>query len=135
MILFPEPVMAGNGKLVIFIPGTMVTGIGNIPSRHLYILRIYPFREWESGMCGHPPLRVGRHEHAPHTGVSPPSTTAQRDKLERQSKMTVEEYREKINPCYGCGCYDADMGCTMPSGDLLYACSLHEKEEKEKTDD
>ncbi len=30
-----------------FIPVTMVAGVGNIPSRHLYILRIYPFRERE----------------------------------------------------------------------------------------
>lgn len=38
--------------------------------------------------------------------------------------MTVEEYRRKINPCYGCGCWDEDMGCTMPPQDKCYACPL-----------
>lgn len=38
-------------------------------------------------MCGHPPLRVGRYEHAPHTGVSPPSTIA-RDRMEQKMMMT-----------------------------------------------
>ncbi len=31
-----------------------------------------------------------------------------------------------LNPCLAinCGCYDSDMGCTMPSIDKSYACSL-----------
>ena len=35
-------------------------------------------------------------------------------------------YKEKINPCYecGCDCYDPDMGCEMPSIDRWYACQL-----------
>lgn len=44
--------------------------------------------------------------------------------------MTEKEYREKVNPCYGCGCWDEDMGCTMPAVDKCYACSL-EDEKKE----
>lgn len=32
------------------------------------------------------------------------------------------------NPCLGCDCYDPDMGCTMPSLDLDYACSLYASE-------
>lgn len=31
--------------------------------------------------------------------------------------MTTDEYRENINPCYGCDCWDEDMGCSMPSAD------------------
>lgn len=46
--------------------------------------------------------------------------------------MTREEYIRKINPCYGCGCYDEDMGCTMPSIDREYACPL--KNENEETE-
>ncbi|MDO4318300.1 MAG: hypothetical protein Q4C48_08870 [Lachnospiraceae bacterium] len=49
--------------------------------------------------------------------------------------MTEEEYREKVNPCYGCGCYDEDMGCSMPSCDRIYACSVYatpDDEEDEK---
>lgn len=46
--------------------------------------------------------------------------------------MTREEYIQKINPCYGCDCYDEDMGCTMPSIDRKYACPLEkDKEEME----
>ena len=30
----------------------------------------------------------------------------------------------ETNPCFGCGCYDPDMGCTMPSVDKCYACPL-----------
>lgn len=33
--------------------------------------------------------------------------------------------REK-NPCLGCDCYDPDMGCSMPSIDLWYACSIYD---------
>lgn len=36
------------------------------------------------------------------------------------------------NPCFNCDCYDPDMGCTMPSVDRSYACSL-EEEKKEPT--
>lgn len=47
--------------------------------------------------------------------------------------MATEEYRREVNPCYecGCDCYDADMGCTMPSIDKSYACPL----ENDKGDD
>lgn len=45
--------------------------------------------------------------------------------------MTDEEYREKVNPCWGCGCYDPDMGCSMPSLDLDYACPLYSGEGEE----
>lgn len=38
--------------------------------------------------------------------------------------MTIEEYREKVNPCYGRACYDPDLGCMMPAEDLWYACPL-----------
>lgn len=38
--------------------------------------------------------------------------------------MTGEEYKREINPCYGCGCWDEDMGCIMPSIDKSYACPL-----------
>lgn len=33
--------------------------------------------------------------------------------------------REK-NPCLGCGCYDSDVGCTMPSHDKWYACPIYD---------
>lgn len=45
--------------------------------------------------------------------------------------MTIEEYKQKVNPCYGCGCWDEDLGCMMPSLDRRYACPL----ETEKEDD
>lgn len=41
--------------------------------------------------------------------------------------MTLKEYREKINPCYGCGSYDEDLGCTMPGADMPYACPVMEE--------
>lgn len=28
------------------------------------------------------------------------------------------------NPCFGCGFYDSDMGCTCSSLDIWYACPL-----------
>lgn len=34
------------------------------------------------------------------------------------------------NPCINCGCYDEDMGCTMPSVDKIYACPLETKKTK-----
>lgn len=34
------------------------------------------------------------------------------------------------NPCLGCGCYDPDMGCSMPDLDKWYACSLEANEEE-----
>lgn len=43
--------------------------------------------------------------------------------------MTIEEYREKINPCYGYDCWDEDMGCMMPSMDKCYACPLGTEKE------
>lgn len=45
--------------------------------------------------------------------------------------MTAEEYREKINPCYGCDCWDEDMGCLMAGVDRTYACPLEDGKEKE----
>jgi hypothetical protein len=48
--------------------------------------------------------------------------------------MELEEYRKKVNPCYGCGCYDEDMGCTMPCINQQYGCPL-EKEEEENAND
>ena len=33
------------------------------------------------------------------------------------------EHDNEKDPCLTCGCYDQDMGCTMPSVDKLYACS------------
>lgn len=45
--------------------------------------------------------------------------------------MTKEEYREKVNPCYGRGCWDADMGCTMPAPDRQYACPIREEAKHE----
>lgn len=49
--------------------------------------------------------------------------------------MTLKEYREKINPCYGYGCYDEDFGCTIPGGDTSYACPLNTDYEMEYTND
>jgi|GEM_PF-5257790 hypothetical protein len=40
--------------------------------------------------------------------------------------MTREEYKEKVNPCYGCDCWDSDMGCTMLDTDRDYACVLED---------
>ena len=48
--------------------------------------------------------------------------------------MTLEEYRQKINSCYGCGCWDEDMGCMMPSADQMYACSLRTEEKGDEND-
>lgn len=31
---------------------------------------------------------------------------------------------QNINECLTCDCYDPDMGCTMPSKDMDYACPL-----------
>lgn len=30
-----------------------------------------------------------------------------------------------MNECLKCDCYDEDVGCTMPSIDKWYACSLY----------
>lgn len=38
--------------------------------------------------------------------------------------LTIEEYREKVNPCYGYDCYDPDLGCTMPADERSYLCPL-----------
>ena len=38
--------------------------------------------------------------------------------------MTLEEYRRDISPCFGCGCWNPDMGCSMPDLDRGYACPL-----------
>lgn len=35
-------------------------------------------------------------------------------------------YKE-TNLCLDCGCYDEDMGCTMPSIDRSYACLLEDE--------
>ena len=48
--------------------------------------------------------------------------------------MTAEEYRQKINPCYGCDCWDPDMGCTMPSIHKPYACGLNDEQEGKEDD-
>ena len=37
----------------------------------------------------------------------------------------------ETNPCFGCGCYDPDMGCSMLSVDKIYACPL-EADESER---
>ena len=39
------------------------------------------------------------------------------------------------NPCLCCDCYDPDLGCTMPSVDLSYACPLEEDPMLESTPD
>ena len=45
---------------------------------------------------------------------------------EQGESMTREEYKEKVNPCYGCDCWDSDMGCTMLDTDRDYACVLED---------
>lgn len=42
----------------------------------------------------------------------------------------MKKYREEINPCYGCGCWDPDAGCMMPSIDKVFACPLNQEEKK-----
>lgn len=37
-----------------------------------------------------------------------------------------------MNECLKCDCYDEDVGCTMPSIDKCYACSLYECEDELK---
>ena len=32
--------------------------------------------------------------------------------------------KPNTNPCLGHGCYDPDLGCTIPSFDRWYACPL-----------
>ena len=44
-----------------------------------------------------------------------------------KENMTLEEYREIINPCYGYDCYDEDLGCIMPRLDRPHACPLKDK--------
>lgn len=47
--------------------------------------------------------------------------------------MTAEEYREKVNSCYCCDCWDEDAeGCTMSPIDRNYACPISEKQESVK---
>lgn len=41
------------------------------------------------------------------------------------SVLSLGFVQNYYNPCLDCDCYDPDMGCTMPSLDLDYACSLH----------
>lgn len=48
--------------------------------------------------------------------------------------MTDEEYRREVNPCWGCGCWDPDLGCEMPAVDKTYACHLEEEEYDEGGD-
>lgn len=36
--------------------------------------------------------------------------------------------------CFDCDCYDSDFGCTMPSIDLSYACSLSSDDDFDKSD-
>ncbi len=38
----------------------------------------------------------------------------------------------ETNECLTCGAYDPDLGCTMPSMHLSYACPLEEDEEFEE---
>ena len=40
-----------------------------------------------------------------------------------------------INPCLNCDCYDLDMGCTMPSIDLDYACSIEDSNQMDDQTD
>ena len=42
--------------------------------------------------------------------------------------------KHDVNPCYGCDCYDEDMGCTMSSLDKGYACPLNDEQEVEMTE-
>ena len=39
---------------------------------------------------------------------------------------------KETNECMTCGAYDLDLGCTMPSIHLSYACPLEEDEEFEE---
>lgn len=32
--------------------------------------------------------------------------------------------KPNANPCLGHGCYDPDLGCTIPASEHWYACSL-----------
>lgn len=34
------------------------------------------------------------------------------------------------NSCFGCSCYDPDMGCTMPSQDRWYACKEYDNSDE-----
>lgn len=46
--------------------------------------------------------------------------------------MSRDEYIHTVNPCYDCGSYDSDLGCTMSSVDTLYACPQNTEEFKIK---
>lgn len=38
-----------------------------------------------------------------------------------------------MNRCLTCGCWDSDLGCTMPSIDMWYACPIEaEKPENQR---
>lgn len=47
--------------------------------------------------------------------------------------MSRDEYIHTVNPCYGCGCYDPDEGCSMPGIDRVYACPHNEEAFKIKS--
>lgn len=47
--------------------------------------------------------------------------------------MSRDEYIYTVNPCYGCGCYDPDEGCSMASVDIAYACRQETEEFKIKS--
>lgn len=46
--------------------------------------------------------------------------------------ISIDEMKETLNECLGCGCYDEDVGCTMPSIDKWYACPLYADEDELK---
>lgn len=48
--------------------------------------------------------------------------------------MEIDRYRREINPCYGCGCWDEDMDCIMPSQYRCYACPLEAEKDSDYGD-
>lgn len=86
---FPPPVFTGHGKNGIPFPRTSKNRWqeNGIPfPGTLYILRIY---KCGTGMCGHPPLRVGAHEHAPTHGREP--TQHKREMEGKEEFYTLKE--------------------------------------------
>lgn len=46
--------------------------------------------------------------------------------------MEVKMERKDKNPCINCDCNDEELGCTMPSLDKSYACTLENEKRNMK---
>ena len=56
-------------------------------------------------------------------------------KIDAKKKMWRINMNKYKNICLHCGCYDEDMGCTMPSVDKMYACELEARLQADEVED